>query len=148
MLAYSYKSNILEDLCLIPTSSTIPFLASRSVFSPTFSYLTSMVWKKIGKNLQRGYLGTRGFLSRVLSLAPRVWHPASVVRLVPTLFLRLPSLVSGIVIVMKFKMAAAAMKFVWLETIRNSRKTSLVQDGKKWIVHFHVHIAKQMLCLV
>lgn len=76
-------------------------------------------------------LGTRGFLSRVLSLAPRVWHPASVVRLVPTLFLRLPSLVSGIVIVMKFKMAAAAMKFVWLETIRNSRKTSLVQDGKK-----------------
>lgn len=60
-----------------------------------------------------------------------LWHPASVVRLVPTLFLRLPSLVSGIVIVMKFKMAAAAMKFVWLETIRNSRKTSLVQDGKK-----------------
>lgn len=40
-------------------------------------------------------------------------------------------LVSGIVFVMKFKMAAAAVKFAWLETIRNARKTSLVQDGKK-----------------
>lgn len=75
-----------------------------------------------------------GFLSRATwglalekPLAP--WHPGF--RLVPTLFLRLLSLVSGIVFVMKFKMAAAAVKFVWLETIRNARKTSLVQDGKK-----------------
>ena len=29
-----------------------------------------------------------------------------------------------------FKMAAAEGKFVWLETLRKARKTSLVQDGK------------------
>jgi len=101
-----------------------------------------------------GYPGYQRFsltcdvgLSTWEASATRVCHP-SVVRLVPTLSLRLPSLVSGIVIVIKFKMAAAAVKFVWLETIRNARKTSLVQDGKKWIVHFYVHIVKEMLCLV
>lgn len=30
----------------------------------------------------------------------------------------------------EFKMAAAEGKFVWLETLRKARKTSLVQDGK------------------
>ena len=72
-------------------------------------------------------LGTRGFLSRA------TWGLAHENSLStgPTLVLRLLGLVSGIVIVMKFKMAAAAVKFVWLETIRNARKTSLVQDGKK-----------------
>lgn len=39
-------------------------------------------------------------------------------------------LVSGL-FRMKFKMAAAGTKFVWLETLRNVRKTSLVQDGKR-----------------
>lgn len=35
----------------------------------------------------------------------------------------------------KFKMAAAARgKFVWLETLRSARKTSLVQDGKSWVL--------------
>lgn len=81
-------------------------------------------------------LGNRGFLSRAtwglaLEKASGIPGLARVVRLVPTLFLRLLSLVSGIVFVLKFKMAAAAVKFVWLETIRNARKTSLVQDGKK-----------------
>ena len=31
---------------------------------------------------------------------------------------------------LEFKMAAAAGKFVWLETLRKATKTSLVQDGK------------------
>ena len=35
----------------------------------------------------------------------------------------------------KFKMAAAARgKFVWLETLRSARKTSLVQDGKSRVL--------------
>ena len=33
-----------------------------------------------------------------------------------------------------FKMAAAEGKFVWLETLRKARKTSLVQDGKRRIL--------------
>lgn len=63
-----------------------------------------------------------------LGLAPGL-APSVVTLLVLTCAIL--GLISGIVFVMKFKMAAAAVKFVWLETIRNARKTSLVQDGKK-----------------
>ena len=40
-------------------------------------------------------------------------------------------------------MAAVDAKFVWLETLRNARKTSLVQDGKWRIV---VHTLKGICC--